>query len=200
MIDKRYAYIENKDNRICRYCHSECQGGCHGPTEYDCFSCANYKIITNSTSKCLKQCPLTHYADKVTRQCLPCAESCYSCNGPEETISENGCVDCNSALVDNDSAYTILKCALRENCPEGFIPDVIKTKNHPLKGRIVCRKCNNECDGCVESGVLLNQNCIKCKHFHSNTTNECVNSCSIYNEYIKNGTNVSFFFFQVRFN
>lgn len=182
--------MENKENRICKYCHPECQEGCNGPTEYDCFSCVNYKLKTNTTQKCLKQCPSTHYPDELTHQCLPCAESCFSCNGPEETLSKNGCVDCTSALVDNDNSYTVLKCMIREQCPYGFFRDIIKMTSHPLKDRVVCRKCHNECDGCIENGALLNSSCIKCKNFYSNKNNLCVNNCSIHNEYFKDGTNV----------
>ncbi|CAF0744980.1 unnamed protein product [Brachionus calyciflorus] len=189
-IHNRYTFIENNDNRLCRYCHNECKNGCRGPTEFDCFSCQNYKIETNSSIQCLNKCPITHYSDPIKKTCMPCASSCYGCRGPEEIINDNGCIDCNSALVDNDDSNTILKCILRTSCPEGFVQDLVKLNNHPLQGRIVCRKCHTECDGCVSSGSILNHNCIKCKNFFSNKTNECVNNCSIHNEYLKIGTNV----------
>lgn len=95
---------------------------------------------------------------------------------------------CNSALIDNDPAYSVLKCVLRDEfmCSEGYFLNIVpeNLKFHPLKGKTVCRKCNKECDGCYANGVRLNENCIRCKNYWSNSTNECVNNCSTYNEYL----------------
>lgn len=57
-------------------------------------------------------------------------------------------------------------------------------KTHPLKGKHVCRKCNDECDECYENGVKLNTQCKKCKNLYSNSTGECVKNCTSHNEYL----------------
>lgn len=48
-----YAEITNRTDveNECRKCHSECDGGCSGSTEYDCQKCRHVKIYSNATSK-----------------------------------------------------------------------------------------------------------------------------------------------------
>lgn len=144
----------------------------------------------------MKLCPTSHYLDAEKKECLPCAFSCYGCKGPADTIGEKGCTDCNSALVDNDNSFTVLKCILWNNtCPPGYFHDVVNLKDHPLKGRDVCKKCHDECDECNGSGNSLSHGCIKCKNFYSKNSNRCVKNCSIYNEHLKVGSNVIFIFY-----
>ena len=218
--------------------------------------CLHYELKQNVTNMirrmCVNKCLSSHYPDNTAKVCRECDSSCYGCTGPRNTISPGGCTNCNSALVDNDAAYSVIKCVKRDefvcskvaksipvrhrssnsggnnngapiikdddysdtmedlsnyydddeqhddNYENGggdeyyfwnLVPENLPT--HPLKGKTVCRKCNRECaGGCFSNGALLGENCKQCRHFYSNSTNECVSNCSKYNEYPEKGTKV----------
>ncbi len=126
--------------------------------------------------------------------CRPCYKDCYGCTGPGETIGQNGCTRCYSALVSNDQAYSILKCIEKDDyeCSRSEFSMIVpeSLKNHPLKGKKVCRKCNDVCDNCFENGAKLGTQCKKCKHFYSNLSGECVYNCSSHSEYLESETKV----------
>jgi L1 cell adhesion molecule len=201
-----HIYVANSETRECGFCHPECSGGCTGPTELDCATCKHFTMSdkTNSTGqKCVNKCPVTHYSvgaedesGASPRMCLPCDENCFGCTGPRNTIAPDGCIKCASALVDNDHSYTIAQCIRREefNCSteEGLFYDVVPSnlKTHALKGKTVCRRCNDECDGCYKNGPLLGTQCAVCRNFYSKSTNECVGDCLYHNEYLQAGTKV----------
>jgi epidermal growth factor receptor len=194
-FNNSYIYVENEETRECNFCHPECSGGCTGPSEYDCVACKNLMIAGNGTVKrCVDNCPITHYTDADTKLCLPCDENCFGCSGPRNTIAPDGCIRCSSALVNNDHSYTIVKCIQKDefNCSDDHFFDLVPVnlKNHPLKGKTVCRQCHDECDGCYKNGPLLNTQCAACKNFYSKSTNECVGDCFYHNEYLQAGTNV----------
>jgi L1 cell adhesion molecule len=194
MVDNRYLYLKNNSTRECNYCHKECRKGCEGETDMDCFECKNYKLILNGNQfQCVNSCPITHYNDPINKLCLPGYRDCFGCTGPNKTIGPKGCTKCSSALVDNDPAYTILKCILLEEfgCESnGHFIDHVHLTSHPLKGKSVCRKCNDECDGCYKSGDNLNSQCKKCKYFLSKSNNRCVFNCTAHNEYTELNTKV----------
>jgi len=69
------------------------------------------------------------------------------------------------------------------------VPENLKA--HPLKGKKVCRKCNDECMNCFDNGVKLNMQCDQCRNYYSESHLECVNNCSIQrNEFLLEGTNI----------
>jgi hypothetical protein len=70
-----------------------------------------------------------------------------------------------------------------------LVPESLK--NHPLKGKEVCRKCHNECDECFENGAKLEAQCKKCKNYFSNSTGECVKNCTFEDEYLELNTKVT---------
>ena len=136
-------------------------------------------------------------------ECLPCNESCNSCNGPSDILGNGGCNECISAIVDNDSDYSIKRCIR----PEKYNCTLITDSNnkieyyywttvprnltsHPLRGELVCRKCHSECKGCFTDGSSLNDNCKECRNNYSESTNKCVGECSKTNEYFDKGRNV----------
>ncbi len=192
--------MKNNSTRECNYCHNECRKGCEGETDMDCFECKNYKLILNGNQfKCVNSCPITHYTDPINKLCLPCYRDCFGCTGPNKTIEPKGCTKCSSALVDNDSAYTVLKCILLEEyeCESnGHFIDRVHLPSHPLSGKLVCRKCNDVCDECFKSGDSYiagdsqNSQCKKCKYFVSKSNNKCVFNCTTQNEYTELNTNV----------
>ncbi len=160
-------------------------------SEYECKKCNNFNLTINGTSRCVEKCPISHYSDSTDPEnkiCLPCYKDCYGCTGPKDYITAGGCTKCHSALVNNDQSYTILKCIEKEtyDCTNNefsvLVPSYMQT--HPLKGKNVCRKCNNECEECFDNGVKLNTQCKKCKNFYSNSTGECVRNCSNHKEYL----------------
>ncbi len=146
--------------------------------------------------KCVEKCPLTHYADPLTKTCMPCDENCFGCTGPKNIIGQSGCTRCSSAIVDNDHAYTVVSCIQKDeyNCTDDHFLDIVPSylTMHPLKGQTVCRKCNKECDGCFRNGAQLKTQCEKCTNFYSKSTNECVNDCAYHNEYLESETQVKY--------
>jgi hypothetical protein len=199
MVDGKYLYLKNNQTRECDYCHEECKKGCYGPTNHDCFECRNYKLtLKYGHFKCVNTCPITHYHDKANKLCLPCYRDCFGCTGPNKTIEPNGCTKCSSALVDNDAAYSVLKCTILDEfeCGSGHYIDVVSLPNHPLRGKDVCRKCKSECNDCYKDGDIFikddptKSECKACRNFLSKTTNRCVFNCTTHNEYIEPNTKV----------
>lgn len=166
-------------------------------------NCLNYEQTLNDSSSssltprrmCVNKCLSTHYPDAASGKCLECNTSCYGCTGPSDTIGPGGCTSCNSALVNNDASYSVIRCIDRNefNCsasdgaPILVPPDL---SSHPMRGKTVCRKCNSECDGCLAKGTILGEGCKKCRNFYSRSMNECVSNCSKNNEYFEKDTNV----------
>jgi len=125
---------------------------------------------------------------------LPCHKDCYGCSGPNNTITKGGCSQCSSALVENDANYSVIKCIEKDTylCLDKefsiIVPETLS--NHPLRGKQVCRKCHDQCDGCYENGVKLLTQCKKCKNYFSNLTGNCVQNCSSATEYLVKDTKV----------
>ena len=198
-INGKHVFLRNKETRECQYCHDECAGGCRGPADTDCVACAHYKLPLDdatTTYKCVRTCPITHYAESGTNRCLPCYKDCYGCTGPGNRIGPGGCTKCSSALVDNDPAYSLLQCIVLDEyaCNGQHFTDLVSENvadgRHPLRGKTVCRRCNAECDKCYKSGVQLKSECEACRNYYSLTSNKCVTNCSAHNEYVEKGTKV----------
>jgi hypothetical protein len=168
----------------------------------------NLRLFVNKTGqKCVEKCPITHYLNQTSNECLPCDESCNSCNGTSDILGNGGCNKCISALVDNDSDYSIKRCIKLEKFNCTLIADSNdkieyyywatvpqNLSNHPLRGELVCRKCHSECKGCFTNGSHLNISCKECRNNYSESTNECVsvNGCSKANEYFLRGSKTCF--------
>lgn len=149
--------------------------------------CNNYILPINGTlNRCVEKCPISHYSNQ-NKTCLPCFKGCFGCTGPKDYITEGGCTKCWSAMVKNDPAYSITKCIEKDSfeCTNNkfsvLVPENLKL--HPLKGKTVCRDCNDECDECFDNGAKFGTQCKKCKNFYSNSTGECVKDCTNHNEY-----------------
>ncbi|CAL1544739.1 unnamed protein product [Lymnaea stagnalis] len=55
-------YFANNVTNDCEMCHTECRGGCSGPTTADCKACSNFKIYFDAEQKlfnCTSKCPTT---------------------------------------------------------------------------------------------------------------------------------------------
>lgn len=196
-INGKFTYVDNQVTRECAYCHEQCHSGCTGPSEYECTTCASYFLKANRThTKCVDKCPISHYVNPANgRECLPCYKDCYGCTGPKDTLTVGGCSQCSSAIVGNDADYSVLKCVEREalNCSLGqnefpmLVPEALE---HPLRGKKVCRKCHDQCDGCIDNGVRLGTQCRQCRNYLSDYTGECVKNCSFDREYLQRDTKI----------
>ena len=84
-----------------------------GPNADECDECANF----NDEKFCVKECPVSKYLNGSS--CLNCHDSCKGCTGPINTISADGCIDCDHVIINGDA--TIDKC-LKKNttCPGKF--------------------------------------------------------------------------------
>lgn len=63
-------------------CHSECSGGCTGPTNKDCVSCKNLKIVDNG--QCIDSCPRNKTVDILTGELISSLDGMFQ--------MENNCV------------------------------------------------------------------------------------------------------------
>lgn len=63
---------------------------------------------------CVKQCPEAKYA--ASGHCQLCHEACVGCRGPRNTIAPDGCITCDSAIINNQTK--VEKCLLKnDTCP-----------------------------------------------------------------------------------
>ena len=124
----------------------------------------------------MSACTIGEYPDNGT--CHTCSEACKDgCNGPQSSLSIDGCYKCDSALVEYET-FNIIECIssreLESKCQNGLI---VRTPLEKLSNRVehakVCQKCHDECKKCDE------RKCLECKNFSSTVTNECVRNCSI---------------------
>lgn len=95
--------------KTCGQCHPECKRSCTGPNPIDCLECVHVR----DGRQCVSECPLSKYAKNGI--CVNCHETCVGCNGPNNTIGENGCITCDKAIIIDNK---IEKCLRKdENCP-----------------------------------------------------------------------------------
>lgn len=65
---------------ICRKCHPRCKRCTgYGFHESICQECTSYK----RGEQCEDDCPLDHFVDESTKECISCSEQCNGCYGPE---------------------------------------------------------------------------------------------------------------------
>ena len=96
-----------------------------GPNADDCNECLHVK----DGKYCVADCSHTKYPKDGI--CLNCHEACNGCRGPRNIISDDGCIQCDHAIIHPNT--TIQKC-LKKNatCPgsekrQTFRIDIIKT-------------------------------------------------------------------------
>ncbi|XP_062547794.1 epidermal growth factor receptor isoform X1 [Armigeres subalbatus] len=96
---------------VCRKCHPRCkkctQYGFH---EQVCQECASYK----RGEQCEDECPIDHFVNEETRECLPCHSECRGCRG----FGEDQCLECrNLKLYEGDPLdnSTVFNCTA--TCP-----------------------------------------------------------------------------------
>lgn len=91
-------------------CHEECRDSCTGPNNDNCTACANVK----DGRFCVNKCPKEKYP--VNGICQLCHETCNGCRGPRNTIASDGCITCDSAIINGEQK--VERCLRKdEPCP-----------------------------------------------------------------------------------
>ena len=158
-LDNGYVRIEG----ICLPCDESCKT-CSDISNTDCITC--FEPNTIQSGKCVPPNPNCTVDDGkvlVNNECLPCDESCKTCNG----ISNQDCLSCNPPLVLSGSA-----CVTPINCTDGEV----QIANE-------CYPCDETCKTC--SGIT-SSDCIECIDGYEKDGDECVPVCETY-EYKLNG-------------
>ncbi|XP_042865529.1 epidermal growth factor receptor-like isoform X2 [Penaeus japonicus] len=144
----------------CSFCHSECDGSCHGPDSNHCDRCKNVM----DGPYCVDRCPDTKFDDEGI--CRACHENCVGgCTGPENTIGEGGCNSCEKAVINGDLEveYCLHE---KEACPTGYFSEWVAHLEtgalRRLAGKTICRRCHPRCKNCTANG------------FHISVCHECV--------------------------
>lgn len=171
----------------CIPCHPQCSGGCSGPSDSDCYDCANLRINPNVLSDefglltndvCRQTCPSLFIQDPInTDFCMPCDSSCSSgCTGPSPFQCDQ-CVNV-SFVYPNGTRKCVLSCN----------PDPASLGQYYTDSRNECQPCSELClpgAGCrgpsgTDCGTCsLSQDSIcvsKCEdstYFIQNTTRTC---------------------------
>eukprot|EP01016_Furgasonia_blochmanni_P008011 TRINITY_DN13219_c0_g1_i2.p1 TRINITY_DN13219_c0_g1~~TRINITY_DN13219_c0_g1_i2.p1 ORF type:complete len:558 (+),score=61.87 TRINITY_DN13219_c0_g1_i2:145-1674(+) len=106
-------------------------------------SCPGNTYVVNSF--CLAQCPDGQAGTEVnkTRKCVPCAEGCQKCSGPEM----DKCLECQQNFV-SVKLSNGLQCATA--CPQGYVTNNEKE----------CVPCQTNCSECPEQYFFLEQTCL----------------------------------------
>ncbi|XP_063699367.1 epidermal growth factor receptor [Culicoides brevitarsis] len=165
------ARLYQIDAKTCGECHEECRDSCTGPHNDDCSACKNVK----DGKFCVKQCPESKYA--ASGKCEPCHETCVGCRGPRNTIAPDGCITCDSAIINNE---TKVERCLKKNdtCPDGYYYDWIGPQADgafkPLTNKQVCRKCHPLCKRCKGYGFHESV-CLECAGYKIGEL--CGNEC-----------------------
>lgn len=102
-----YAYFFGRlykaNSSQCMPCHEECESVCTGPGAEHCKICKHVR----DGNVCAPECPSGKYND--SGECKPCHSNCVNgCYGPENTVSSNGCVSCEKAIINGN---VVVSCA-----------------------------------------------------------------------------------------
>lgn len=102
--------IYQLNSNTCASCHPECKNSCNGPNADNCMECLN----DQDGNICVAKCPLNKYSNN--GKCVPCHPVCVGCNGPQNTLGEDGCISCDNAIIGGDA--NVEKCLMKnESCP-----------------------------------------------------------------------------------
>ncbi|KFP66141.1 Proprotein convertase subtilisin/kexin type 5, partial [Cariama cristata] len=147
-------YVEK--TQTCKRCHKKCFH-CSGPTEHQCFSCANNHYLLNTT--CVETCPDGYYVDSNERQCSPCHSACATCIGKHSSQ----CLSCNPGWYRQGKGCV-------NQCPAGYFAQ---------NSTGSCERCHKGCKECMGPQPT---DCLFCDTYFYllRSKNECVSSCPEY--------------------
>jgi epidermal growth factor receptor len=141
------------DKKTCGDCHKECKRSCRGPNSDDCYECKHVR----DGKYCVEKCPPNKYVKDGI--CLPCHETCNKCTGPRNTLSHDGCSECDYFITNGSTRTCLHKNA---TCPEGYFKEYSAPDSliYP-SGQTNCRVCHPRCKKCTGFG------------FHESVCSEC---------------------------
>ena len=126
------SFVDNSKGVSCVTCSADCKT-CAGNPD-NCTSCfpemfLNKTTLSNS-SNCVKSCGARDFSDGVTRRCLPCNDSCFSCEG----VSGN-CTSCDKNLKLSGSKC-VSQCGASEKLLTGVQGIRLVGASSMLEGRV----------------------------------------------------------------
>uniref|UniRef100_UPI00089DBC12 receptor tyrosine-protein kinase erbB-4 n=1 Tax=Ciona intestinalis TaxID=7719 RepID=UPI00089DBC12 len=132
----------------CVRCHSQCKDTCRGIGPRNCTEC----LVYDHNGTCTDECPMDKYPHPVTKTCERCHSFCAvhrgdpMCFGPNNTLGENGCHRCYTALTTR--GFDVTQCMpAGAPCPTGyFIHDSSSTL---ILERQTCMPCYEGCNNCT---------------------------------------------------
>lgn len=100
------------DNVTCGVCDPQCKESCYGAGPDKCHECKNVL----DEKHCVDECPESKYNNSGV--CSSCHATCIGCKGPQDTISEDGCISCHRTVINTDNH--VERCLARnDSCPGG---------------------------------------------------------------------------------
>ena len=152
-----------EDNRDCFPCDSECEGGCTGPTPFDCNRCASVSRVQSSKTLCVSSCnanlstnSLYQYSDGSCQACSDLCSLIDGCTGP----TNSDCITCRTnastnATLPRFNGTCVLVCP-NTTASVSFTPSQFYYHNMVTSS---CELCDSSCtNGCRGSSV---DECIK---------------------------------------
>ncbi|XP_076329616.1 epidermal growth factor receptor-like isoform X2 [Tachypleus tridentatus] len=160
--------------KMCNYCHEECDGECFGPGPSNCTQCRNVR----DGPYCVAKCPHMKYSHN-GGECKLCHQNCLSgCTGPKNTVGPNGCVSCEKAVLSGHNRNVVEYCLKGEEpCPDGYYIEYVSPREEgslkSLAGKLVCQKCHKLCKTCTSYGVHISM----CECINYSSGKQCTAEC-----------------------
>ena len=162
--------------RNCVPCHPQCVGGCSGPSEFECDSCATLRVdvpgVNLGDSVCRETCPNLFFLDTVSNPdvCQPCDRSCsIGCSGP----TPFDCMRCRNVSIEGPNR--------RKMCLDACGP------NYYVNESNFCLPCSNLCLAGAGCTGLGSSDCNRCSLTHA-PDDRCVLECQDSTYFIRNST------------
>ncbi|XP_072051183.1 proprotein convertase subtilisin/kexin type 6-like [Amphiura filiformis] len=181
------GYFGDDTRQSCRLCHPMCKE-CTGLHVHECTSCDPEYVLApvghkeNNKKTCETHCPDGTYEENSIvvdgRQCLPCHDSCSTCDGALEVH----CVSCSTGIfleVNWSTSKDMPERRCVENCEDG-------TFGAPDDGE--CLPCHPSCQTCISDP----NHCTACSQGYVEDENDhtkCVNAQGCRDDQFTNGNN-----------
>ncbi|XP_065179948.1 melanoma receptor tyrosine-protein kinase-like [Sycon ciliatum] len=163
----------------CRYCNTQCTGGCHGPAATECTLCKNnFRTVSGSKLRqCVQSCDAAQ--DYISQhECLSCNMQCSGgCNGS----SAMDCTACKTAFQIQDGGKRLCLAS----CPQktfsktvGLLRQCVDECDTGMYNNTdgVCLPCHEQCaSSCIASGNSVLSCAGLCKFFAEE--GNCVQEC-----------------------
>ncbi|KAJ3604400.1 hypothetical protein NHX12_029141 [Muraenolepis orangiensis] len=139
------SHYGNTTSGLCERCEPSCSR-CSGPGSHHCLGCREDFWFLARSSRCLKDCPRSHYPDGPSHTCRRCHPTCQTC-------TDEGALACETCYPGYDLLGSI--CASR--CLLGFYATPQESDSAVLEHD--CAPCEPSCLDCRGPGQ---RNCTTC--------------------------------------